>query len=250
VPAGLCLYSFPEGRFERIGLIGRPGSGKGYLCQLLVRLPGWTSKPGAGQAGRWWLAPISIITAPIVSFLAIAAASTRMPPDFRRYRQVVRVIRKYDVVRRQRGPGLLIADEGPIHALFNVFFWSAPTAASRYFTRQLLRILARHFVAIVYLDIGKTAALENTRRRNHAGSWFNDDMSDEVAERFIRDSSYDEIVDALKSVAPRKLHEFSNVEDAREFLVSRNVSRLAGGEPTSAHSWKLMASRAPKLRFD
>ena len=227
--AGLCLYSFPEGKFELIGMIGRPGSGKGYLCQSLLASPGWMLKAGAGEAGRSWLAPITMMMNPVVSLLAVAAASTRIPVDFRRYRQVVRVVRKYDGVKRERGPGMVIVDEGPVHALFNVFFWSSATAVSRFFTRQLLRIVAGRFAAFVHLDIGREAALDNTRRRNHAGSWFNANMSEEVADRFLSDTSYDEIVEALKSVAPGKVHAFSNVGDAREFLIGWNGSRLSEG---------------------
>lgn len=218
--AGLRLFSYERAEPAVIEILGRPGSGKSYLCDSLLECPGWEIEPGAGGPGHRWLAPLTFVLRPVVSILAMAAASTRRPHDIHSYREVIRVVRKYDGVRRIRRPGVTIVDEGPLHALLNVFFWSSPTPVSRMFTRPLVRALSRTPVMTVYLDIAKETALANTRRRNHWGSWFNNEMSKEVADRFIADTSYDEIVETLKSVAPEKLRCFSSVAEARNFLMS------------------------------
>jgi hypothetical protein len=225
--AGLRLFSIEAAKPAVIEIIGRPGSGKSSLCGSLLQSPGWRMEPGAGEPGRSWLAPLSLLLRPMVTLLAVAAASTRLPGDLRRYREVVRVVRKFDGIGRIKGDRVTVVDEGPVHQLLNVFFWSSSTKASRFFTRRLLRILARRPAAFVYLDTPKDVALENTRRRNHLGSWFNNEMSDEVASRYIADMSYDEILETLQSVAPGKLRCFSTLAEAVEFVdaAARTVAR-------------------------
>jgi hypothetical protein len=218
--AGLKLFSSEASQPAVIEIIGRPGSGKSSLCKSLLESPGWQMEPGAGEPGRRWLAPLTLMLRPIVTILATAVASTRTPNDLRRYREVVRVVRKYDGMRRIRGRRLTVVDEGAAHQLLNVLFWSSSTPASRFFTRLLLRALARRPATFVYLDTPKDVALENTRRRNHPGSWFNNEMSEEVAARYIADTSYDEILETLKSVAPGKVRSFSNMAEALEFVDS------------------------------
>lgn len=218
--AGLKLYSFPNADFGIVVIIGRPGAGKSFLCESLLDAPGWKAAPGSGEPGRRWLTPLTMILRPVVSALAFAAAAARPPLHFRRYRQVVRVIRKYDAVKRMKGPGVIVVDEGPVHALLNVFFWSSSTAASRFFTRQLIRVFARRPDVFVYVDICPETSLANTKRRGHTTSWFYRDMSEHVAERLVNDKCYEEIVDTLKAVAPEKVRAFSSVPEALKFLTA------------------------------
>jgi hypothetical protein len=97
----------------------------------------------------------------------------------------------------------------------------------------LLRALARGPVSFVYLDVSKEASLENTKKRHQPGSWFNKDMDEEMIERFRADQSYDEIVEALRSVAPEKVHSFSSVSEALDFLMNwpESASTIQAADP-------------------
>lgn len=240
--AGLRVYFLAGARHGMIEIIGRPGSGKSYLCKFLAASPGWRVAPGSGESGRWWLAPLTFVLRPAVSMLATAAAYARPPADIHRFRQVIRAVRKYDGTRRIKSSGITVVDEGPVHALFNIFFGSTSTTASRLLTRQLIRLLSRRPTLFLHLDIGDEAAVENTKRRHDPGSWFNREMSGSTAERLAADESYSEIVDTLTAIVPEKVLRFSSVPEALEFLTQLPQSSALASEP-AAVSWTGPGSR-------
>jgi hypothetical protein len=215
--AGMSLYSFREADPALIEIVGRPGSGKSFLCQSLLDTPGWRAEPGAYDPGRRWLAPLTMIFRPIVSLLTLAAALTR-GANARGYRQIIRVVRRYDGVRRIKGRGVTVVDEGPLHALMHIFFWSSSTIASRPITHSLMTALVRSPTIFICIDIGREAALNNARQRDEREAGINKETSQEVIERFLCDTSYEEIVGAIKSIAPEKVRCFSSVAEARDFL--------------------------------
>lgn len=242
--AGVRLYAFSEAESAIVVLIGLPGAGKSFLCQSLLESRGWEVVPGPGASGRWWLAPVTLLVHPLVSILAFAVASTRRPWDVHRFRHAVRVVRKYDGIRGLQERGIVVVDEGPFHALLNIMFGSSPTWLSRPLARCLVRLIVRRPTLFLHLDIGTQACLRNARQRHKPGSWFNRDMSEDMANRFLSDRSYDEILEALKRIAPEKVHRFSSVPDALNFLTQLPNTGVALARPGNGnHDRQVRAAR-------
>lgn len=169
---------------------------------------------------------MTLLLHPIASMLIAAVALTRSPFGLWRLRQSVRVVRKHDQMQRLKVAGSCVVDEGPVHAVLNVVFSSTGNSASRFFVRHLLRTLARGTDTFVYLDRPVEACLRNARERKQKGSWFNSEMSEEIARQFVEDRSYAEMLEELEHAAPGKVRRFGTTDEAMRFILSSGVTKV------------------------
>lgn len=238
--AGMFFYSRSTPQSGVIEVIGRPGAGKTFMCQALVR-SGWKLDPRSGGAGRRWLTPLTLLICPNVSLLLAAIAATRRPLAPWRFRGALRFIRKYDQIHRMRHRGLYVIDEGPVHTLIDVLFNSSSTAVSKWFMRRALRRVSRVLTLCIYLDVPNEDCVRNAWARNEPQSWFHSKMSVEAARQLRDDTTYDEIVDTLEAVAPGKVRRFASSLEAKHFLdefgkVRRTATVKTPGEPGGIRS--------------
>lgn len=209
-----------------IELLGLPGAGKSTLEREVAN---W----GTLATVRQWRGGRShhrvpatldlLVRAPVLSIISYLAVATRRGATARNLRQIRSVQRRYIAAKKlPRGPYVL--DEGAVHALFLTLYGTRETAISSRLLHQVLALLSRNVKQYVYLDTSKDDCIENFRRPGRTSERFNPETSLSEVEQFRQDTTYQEILDGLRRVAPAKLVVVPTPAAARGVIHGAEVS--------------------------
>lgn len=220
---GFRRYTCGSADFAIVELIGRPASGKSQLAASLARMPGWAAmSPVPAERPRVRvLSPLAALSAPIFSFCLLTALATRKGVGVRQVRGALTVIRRYVALKRIRGRGIHVIDEGPTHALFSVLFGTTAPGGSSDGLKRLLAMIADRVTYFALLDVSAETCLHRARARDVPSSDFTADMSEDTARAFLADETYEEILDELEAVDRTKILRFGSGDAAEAFLIRR-----------------------------
>lgn len=229
-----------KNRRKVIELIGHPGSGKSYVAKSLQSTanvevstnPGKVSF-GYGLTGRI----LASGTAPFFSLTLHLSMICRRGVRAQNFRILHLVQKRYIALLRAPRSGVsVVVDDGPLHALYSALFGTRRTTLSDWFLGLTIRRLLKVQDTFVMISIEKDACVSNFRGRLNKGSRFNSASSEELVTKFLADTTYDDIIGAIRRKDSASLVRCADTAEARQRIESLLTLALQGGSGVGAAS--------------